>query len=219
MPQPWHTLLVIQGTDDEGGAYRSAVPRLPKNFRIAWVSVDVLPPDGYLALTPDSAIPVRFQANFVLDEPDVAATMELFVGPDLRPVVLSMTVKAKATAPVTTGVMRQILVDQMTRAAVEKATVPASVRDEWLATLPPGFQPVEQREASLPDADERVRNQADDDARRAARIYSDAVAAGNRAPAVAVANVMNRSRTQAARYIRRARELGLLPPLGSPEGA
>ncbi|WP_380723332.1 hypothetical protein [Saccharothrix hoggarensis] len=194
------------------------MPRLPKNFRIAWVTIDELAPIGYLETGPDTAVPTRFQANFALEEPDVAATMEVFVGTDLRPVVLSVAVKGKAAAPVTTSVMRQILVDQLVRAAVEKATVPASVRDEWLATLPLGAQAVDRREASS-TADERVRNQADDDARRAARIYSGAVAAGNRAPAVAVANVMNRSRTQAARYIRRARELGLLPPLGSSEGA
>jgi hypothetical protein len=58
---------------------------------------------------------------------------------------------------------------------------------------------------------------SEDDARLAAQIYSEAVAAGSRAPAVAVANALNRSRAQAARYIRRARELGLLSPLDLPE--
>lgn len=52
-----------------------------------------------------------------------------------------------------------------------------------------------------------------DRAREAARVYSDAVKRGSRAPAVAVANEMGYSRSQVARYIRRARELGLLSRL------
>ncbi|GLY55009.1 hypothetical protein [Lentzea sp. NBRC 102530] len=194
------------------------MPRLPKNFEIAWVSIDELAPGGYLSTGPNTAIPNRFQANFQLENPPAAVVLEVFVGADLRPVAISVKVQASTKTPVTTSVMRQILIDQLVQRAVEEATVPASKREEWLATLPPGaVQPTDRSDAA-PSADQRTRTQADDDARRAALIYAEAVSRGNRAPAVAVANVMNRSRTQVARYIRRARELGILSPLGETEG-
>ncbi|MDX3662285.1 hypothetical protein PV646_33700 [Streptomyces sp. ID05-26A] len=194
------------------------MPRLPKNFQIAWVSIDELAPGGYLSTGPNTAIPNRFQANFQLESPPAAVALEVFVGTDLRPVAISVKVQASTKTPVTTSVMRQILIDQLVQRAVEEATVPASKREQWLATLPPGaVQPTDRSDAA-PSADQRTRTQADDDARRAALIYAEAVSRGNRAPAVAVANVMNRSRTQVARYIRRARELGILPPLGETEG-
>jgi hypothetical protein len=190
------------------------VPRLPKNFQIAWVSIDELAPRGYLSTGPNTAIPNRFQANFQLANPPAAVILEVFVEADLRPVATSVKVQANTKTPVTTSVMRQILIDQLVQRAVEEATVPASAREQWLATLPPGVARPTDRSDAAPSADQRTRTQADDDARRAALIYSEAVARGNRAPAVAVATVMNRSRTQVARYIRRARELGILPPLG-----
>lgn len=194
------------------------MPRLPKNFQIASVTIDELAPRGYLSTGSNTAIPNRFQANFGLEKPPAAVVLEVFVGADLRPVAISVKVQASTKTPVTTSVMRQILIDQLVQRAVEEATVPASTREEWLATLPPGaVQPTDRSDAA-PSADQRTRTQADDDARRAALIYAEAVSRGNRAPAVAVANVMNRSRTQVARYIRRARELGILPPLGETEG-
>jgi hypothetical protein len=211
---------VRSATQDEGGAYRSAVPRLPKNFQIDWVSVEELTPGGYVSTGPDTAVPTRFQANFALSEPESSVKIEVVVGADLRPIVLEVAVRGKATTPITTSVMRQVLVDQLLRTAMDKATVPSSVREEWLATLPPGVHPVDRSQADpVPTADQRLRSQADDDAQRAAQIYSEAVASGNRAPGLAVATAMKRSRTQVSRYIRRARDLGLLPPLDSSEGA
>ncbi|MGX7829080.1 hypothetical protein ACTG9Q_28760 [Actinokineospora sp. 24-640] len=196
------------------------MPRLPKNFKIEWVSVDELTPGGYVSTGRDTAVPTHFQASFVLSEPDVTMQMEVMVGADRRPLVIEATVRGKTKAPITTSVMRQVLIDQLLRAAMVEATVPASVRERWLASLPPGVQPVDRREAEpVPSADQRFRSQADHDAQMAAQIYSDAVASGDRAPGIAVAHAMNRSRTQVSRYLRRARDLGLLPPLGPSEGA
>jgi len=207
-------------TEHEGGAYRSAVPRLPKNFKIAWVSIDELTPGGYVSTGRDTAVPTHFQANFVLSEPEVAMQIEVMVGADRRPVVIEATVRGKVKAPITTSVMRQVLIDQLVRAAMVEATVPASVRERWLASLPPGVQPVDRGQAEpVPSAEQRTRGQADHDARLAAQIYNEAVASGDRAPGLAVAAAMNRSRTQVSRYIRRARDMGLLPPLGPSEGA
>jgi hypothetical protein len=194
------------------------VARPPKNFSIAWVSVERLEPGGYLETGPDTAVPSRFEASFQLASPEAAVTMEVFVGADLRPVVIELRIRSKVRTPVTTSMLRTVLVDQLLQAALEKATVPSSVRDEWLAELPPGSGGAAGT-TPPPSADERVRGNAEEDARTAARVYKEALASGSRAPAVAVAHTMNRSRAQVARYIRRAREMGLLPALDSSRGA
>jgi hypothetical protein len=203
--------------------YRRSVPRLPKNFEIAWVSIEHLEPVGYLASGPETAVPTHFEAHFQLSKPEASVTIEIFVGGDLRPVVIELMIRSKARTPITTSVLRQVLVDQLLRKALDEATVPSTVREEWLTSLPRHLQPPAPHDVSpsLPSrpANKRTRGQSDADAETAARIYSEAVAAGSRSPAVSVAVAMDRSRAQAARYIRRARALGLLPPLESPEGA
>jgi hypothetical protein len=117
--------------------------------------------------------------------------------------------------PITTSMLRQVLVDQLLQRAVEEATVPSVVRTEWLESLPIAIQQTAQRsdKAGEPKltADERTRAQFDEDAQTAAQLWSDAVASGSRSPGIAVAQGMNRSRSQVARYIRRARQLKLLP--------
>ncbi len=195
--------------------YRPSVPRVPKNFRIDSVAIEPVPPKGYLATGPDSAIPSRFEAHFALGLPEASVTIEVFVHPDLGPVVLDIAIRTKADAPITTSLLRQILVDQLLQRAVREATVPAAVRAEWLESLPAPFRDAAQstdtsREPTL-TAEERTRNRFDDDARIAAQLYQEAVVAGRRGPTLAVAQAMNRSRAQAARYIRRARQLNLLP--------
>lgn len=203
--------------DECPGPYRPCVARPPKNFSIAWLSVERLEPSGYLETGPNTAVPSRFEASFQLANPEAAVTIEVFVGADLRPVVIELSIRSKVRAPVTTSMLRNVLVDQLLQAALEKATVPTSVRDEWLAELPPEI--VDTRRTPPPSADERVRGNAEDDARTAARVYKEALAGGSRAPAMAVAHTMNRSRAQVARYIRRAREMGLLPALDLAHGA
>jgi hypothetical protein len=201
--------------------YRPVVPRQPKNFRIDSVSIEHLEPEGYLSTGPDTAVPFRFEAHFLLGIPEATVAIEVFVGADLRPVVIDLSIRSKVRTPITTSVLRQVLVDQLLHAALNEATVPASVREEWLASLPPQFRPQTSPAGTprepTPSPEQRTRRHSEDDARLAAQIYSEAVAAGSRAPAVAVANALNRSRAQAARYIRRARELGLLSPLDLPE--
>lgn len=196
--------------------YRPDVPRQPKNFQIDSVYVERRG-EGYLSTGPDTAVPSRFEARFVLGIPEATVTIEVFVGADLRPTVIDMHIRTKVLGPITTSLLRQILIDQLLDAALTEATVPASVREEWLASLPPHIQqqavPPARPRNPTPSPDERARSRVDEDARLAAQIYSEAVAAGSRAPAVAVANTLKRSRAQAARYIRRARELGLLSPL------
>jgi hypothetical protein len=195
--------------------YRPDVPRAPKNFKIDSVSIEPLQPKGYVPTGPDSAVPSRFEAHFALGLPEASVTIEVFVHSNLGPVVIDIAIRTRADAPVTTSLLRQVLVDQLLQRAVQAATVPAAVRSEWLASLPVSVRDAAQsidttREPTL-TADERTRIQFDDDARLAAQHYQEAVAAGSRGPTMAVAHAMNRSRAQAARYIRRARQLRLLP--------
>jgi hypothetical protein len=192
------------------------VPRPPKNFRIDSVSVEPIEPKGYLPTGPDSAVPSRFEAHFALGAPELSVTIEVFVGADLGPVVLDIAIRAKAHTPITTSILRQVLVDQLLQRAVGEATVPSTVREEWLSSLPAAVRAMAQRDDSTREttltADERTRLQFDEDAQTAAEIWSAAVASGSRRPGMDVAEGMNRSRAQAARYIRRARALHLLPP-------
>lgn len=185
------------------------VPRAPKNLRIDSVTIERLSPEAYLPAGPDNAVPVSFEAHFQLGEPPAAVRIEVFVTPDHGPVVLELGIRSNTATPVTTSMLRQVPVDQLLREAMTAAAVPASVREEWLASLPSG--------TTATTAEPGVNTPADHDAHTAAQIYSEAVASGSKAPAVVVGHRMGRSRAQAARYIRRARELGLLPPLGSSE--
>jgi hypothetical protein len=202
--------------------YRPGVARPPKNFRIAWVSVEPREPTGYLQIGPDTAVPTLFEANVQLANPEAAVAIEVFVGGDLRPVVIELRIRTKVRTPVTTSMLRTVLVDQMLQAAMEEATVPLSVREDWLATLPPAIAsqaPTWETQTAPPSAEQRVSRNAEVDARTAARVYQEALATGSKAPAVVVAHTMNRSRAQVARYIRRAREMGLLPALEPTQGA
>ena len=160
-------------------------------------------------------VPWRFEAHFQLRTPPVTVQMEVEVAPDRAPAVRWMVLRASQRAPITTSRLRRVLVDQLVRTAIEVASVSVPVGD-----VLPASQAVDaggvtghgdrgSRVSGVP----RASGGLDADARTAARIYSAAVAGGSGAPAVAVATTMHRSRSQAARYIRRARVLGLLPPV------
>lgn len=181
---------------EQAPPYRPDVPRAPKNFQIAWGTVEPLDDHpGYLRTGPDTAVPSRFEASFSLVTPPASVTLEVFVGADLRPRVAELAIRSNVQTPITTSVLRRVLVDQLLREALTLATVPAADQEKWITTRP--------QETRHPDEDEN--------ANIAATIYAEAVASGSRAPTKAVALSMGRSRAQAARYIRRARELGLIP--------
>ncbi|WNV83886.1 hypothetical protein [Umezawaea sp. Da 62-37] len=191
------------------------MPRLPKNFRIDWVSVEPVESRGYLPAGPDTAVPAHFDAHIQLGDPPAAVRIEVDVAADDGPAIVELSIKSNRRTPVTTSVLRQVLVDYLLQEAMNAATVPASVREEWLATLPPEHRGRAEHSGRAPVDG---LSQGDRDAHTAAQIYAESVAAGSKSPAVMVSHTMNRSRPQVARYIRRARELGLLPPLGPPEG-
>ncbi|SDC73466.1 hypothetical protein SAMN05216174_10444 [Actinokineospora iranica] len=169
------------------------------DFQIAWVSpAEPREPVNYVRTGPDTAMPIRFRASIALAVPDAAVTIEVFTGADMRPRINELVIRSSVQKPITTSVLRQVLVDQLLRAAVKEAEVPV---DSLSAGTVLGTQPVP------------ATGKADEDASIAARIYREAVASGNPAPAMAVASSMGRSRAQVARYIRKARQMGLLPEL------
>ena len=166
-------------------------------------------------------VPARFLVEIALVRPKLQVEMEVRTAPGSRPVVRELLVKANADTRVTTSVLRRVLVDQLLRAAVDEAAKPTSgvtvpdvaghafTADDgvWVGPLP---QPLRGRGS----------NTANEKAERAAKIYNDAVSSGSKKPGEVVADAMHVSRSQAARYIRRARnDLHLIPTLsGGDDG-
>lgn len=170
--------------------------RQPKNFRIGAVSnVDPLKPVTYLQSGPDTAVPMRFRATIQVMEPELGVTIEVFVGPDLQPCIYQLSILTNTQRPVTTSRLRQVLVDQLLRAAMREAEVQVD-------TLPEG--------TLVGPAPVLATGKAEENASIAARIYRLAVTSGNPAPAQEVASAMGKSRAQVARYLRKAREVGYL---------
>jgi hypothetical protein len=194
--------------------YRPGVARRPKDFRIDSVSIELLQPEGYYSTGPDTAVPARFEASIVLGSPEASVTIEVLVYSDGPPRVIDLAIRPRARMPVTTTLLRQVLVDQLLQAALERATVPATTRDDWIASLPPQLRPESSTEKiidtqrAMPTPTER----GDSDAQVAAQLYKAAAASGHRTPIVDVASTMRKSERQVARYLRRARELGFLDP-------
>jgi hypothetical protein len=202
--------------------YCPDVPRQPKNFKVDSVVVTPVAPIEYVPTGPHTAVPARFEAHFVLETPAANVTVEVFVDPNRGPVVLSLHMRAKGSAPVGTVMLRQIPVDQLLQRAVTEATVTAAPQSEAQPSRPILTEKTgsETHSAELTlTASERTRRQFDEDARTAADLWSNAVASGSRRPGIDVAREMNRSRAQVARYVRRARELGLLPPAAGSDGS
>ncbi|ONI88132.1 hypothetical protein ALI22I_20560 [Saccharothrix sp. ALI-22-I] len=181
------------------------MPRLPKNFTITGVFIESATGCSLVPTGRNSAVPADFRAHVQVTDPAVAVSVGIHVDVETGPRVYELSVRSARSGPVTTTVLRQVLVDQVLRAAMAEAAVdvgPGVLAALVEPTVDPRLRPGLRRE-DLPDLD----------AATAAEIYSAAVAAGSPRPGIVVASRMNRSRSQVARYIRRARELGLLPPL------
>jgi hypothetical protein len=190
------------------------VPRKPKEFKINEVLVQRSEQTALIRTGPDTAVPSRFTATVALQQPELTVWMDVIMTQaGTRPNLVDLRLQVDFRASITTSVMRQVLVDQLLQAALDKATI--HIEDDPRAH-PHAFRtegdPEDQAWVSPPPRPPGSgRNTPDKHAREAARIYSEAVMRGSRAPGVAVAHEMGYSRAQVARYIRRARELGLLP--------
>jgi hypothetical protein len=232
----------MSGTRDVGllprrsGPYRHAMPRAPKDFTVRTIKIL----DGSLRpkrIALDVAVPEEFNAQAELEGLPLLVTFRVVVGVGGQPQIKELHLKATEGATVTTSGLHRVLVDQLIKAAVAEASKQVRPRpdvgpgafevpdpDAWDAAFPaPGGVPharpivVVDVEESLPTGTRQQRQ--DERARQAAKIYAAAVNSGSRAPGDAVATEMGYSRSQAARYIKRARELGILPPADAKDGA
>jgi hypothetical protein len=113
-----------------------------------------------------------------------------------------------AEGAITSRALRGIRLDQLAREAVRQLEQPASMRED---VAPGAFQvagdPSDQAWVSPVPGRRRAPREL---AEQAARIYTEAVAKGSRAPTLAVAHELGYSRSQASRIVRAARDAGLL---------
>lgn len=150
---------------------------------------------------PTTGAPATFSTTCYVDSGKLAVIGTIMVVPGGHATMVEMTIQGgpatKSTiTPVTTSSLRRILVDQIVKAALTEATV----------DMPPGGDVDGER------VTERVQSSVKARAADAAKIYADAVAQGSKAPTEAVAAALGVSRPQASRYVRAARDAGLLPP-------
>ncbi len=187
------------------------MPQRPKSFRIDSVAVRPDPQAAPVRTGPGTAAPGVFVADVHLAVPDIHLKLGIRITAGGLPVVQALTVWASDQTPLTSGTLRKILLDPIVRAAAGEAArqvrdrsdvapgafhVDGAAEDELWVTAPAG-------------ATERVQ--------QIARLYNDALMTG-RPPGLEAANAVHISRAQAARYIRKARELGLIPPVGEVTG-
>jgi hypothetical protein len=185
-----------------------AMPQRPKHLKIA--SVDVTPAERSAPVRtgPGTAAPSRFTADVQLEAPDLHVSITIRVSAGGLPVVDTLTVRPTPRTPLTSGTVRQILLDPIVRAALAAAVKPVTGRPD---IAPGAFQVAGDSEyeawvTAPAGATERVQ--------QIARLYNEALTAGSRSPGLEAANAVHLSRAQAARYIKKAREAGLIPPIG-----
>lgn len=184
-----------------------AMPQRPKDFRIDSVTVRPDPGAHPVPTGPGMAAPSVFVADVHLAVPDLYVKVGIKVAGGGLPVVHAITVRATASTPLTSTSLRKVLLDPIVRAALAEASQLVEDRSDVApgAFHVPG-EPEYQLWAVTPAG-------AADRVHQIARLYREAVTAGSKSPGQDAADAVHISRGQAARYIRKARELGLLAPL------
>jgi hypothetical protein len=162
--------------------------RRPNDFTIARINTTPDPRARYIPVSPTSVVPDRFFAEMYLSEIGLVVGLTVRVAIGGRPRVTEINVESSSRTPLTSTLLRRIPLESLTREAM--AAVPAGAR-----------------------RDGGVKSGGGDRTACAAAFYAEAQASGNQAPTVTVAAALGCSRAQASRYIRAARESGLLPPV------
>lgn len=206
----------------------------PPTSYMTWMMVDQ-----------DTAVPMRFSARFLLSQPLFVVSMDLAME-GIRPAVRRIeAVRGRVNerglivdteGGITTTNLRQILVDRLVRLAVEKVRQPIErLPEESRAALIrggaapdfaarftsnafriPGVTPPGQYQFSPPPAAHSERQSTRDRVVEAAQHYRQAIANGSRAPGKDVAIAMGMSTSQVSRYLKSARDAGLLDPPRKP---
>lgn len=209
------------------------MPRAPKDFTVTSVKISK-DPSSYPRLIADGvAAPSLFAAEIDVAELPFSVTVTVVIGFGGEALAKRIEAVASDAGSITTSALRKVLVDQLVKAAVDEASFPVTMEARGTGSLSSGSS----ADASFvidgpglfgepgpityvqPDALPITGRQQrlDERARLAASIFLQAVATGSRAPSDAVAKEMGYSRSQAARYIKHARELGLLPAMDAKE--
>lgn len=214
----------------------------PEKFSIESVELDLSEADrGWTLVDRETAVPTWFKATIQLERPLFLVTINISMELG-RPVVRKLEVtpgrrnsEGTFSAPrgegITTTNLRQLLIDRLVRAAVEKAKrpatsahrevssalrgsgVPAAAADELArAAFNVGGDDLTTTVAriALTPLAGRGRETPKDRIVKAATIYRNAVAAGSKSPVKDVGIALNYSTSQASRYLAAARADGLL---------
>lgn len=173
-----------------------------------------------LLTRPGSAAPSIIDAVARLDDVGLTVRFQVRVDPGGTIRVARLAVDpagSPAEGAVTSRALRGIRLDQLAREAVRQMEQPAAMRED---VAPGAFQvpgdPAGQAWVSPVPGRRRAPREL---AERAARIYTEAIAQGSRAPTLAVAHELGYSRSQASRILRAARDAGLLDRAAPPEPA
>jgi hypothetical protein len=184
------------------------MPQRPKTFTIGRVQIHPHERTAQIRTGPRTAAPSRFSAIIQTKAPDLEIAVAIVLEEGGTPVVEELVVHPSPGTRLSSTTLRGLLLDPVVRSAVQAASRPVIERpDVHRNAFQIKGEPGEnQAWVSVPaGADERVQ--------QVARLYREALAAGSRAPAEEAAKAVNISRAQVARYIRRARAAGLLPPV------
>ena len=202
--------------DRRSGPYRCAMAREATQMVVDELKV-TRTSDADTVLSRDTAVPSAFSVDATLRRPPVMVQFEVRVPAGGTAQVVHLAMEPRTGDPtLTAGMLRGIALDRLLRDALKAAQRQATRRPD---IAPNAYQVEGQPQGQFwvgAPAKSRVEQRSDEAAATAARVYLDALRQGSRAPAEAVAAEMDRSRGQVARYIRRARELNLLPPVGVP---
>lgn len=171
--------------------------------------IHIEPGEGALQIRtgPKVAAPSHFKASIELKAPPMRVILWVRLDGGAAPVVEELALRPAPGSPLTSTTLRLVLLDPLIRAVVKKASRPVIERPD---VAPGAFQVKggDQRHAWVsvpPGADERVL--------QIASLYNQALSAGSHSPAADAAAAVRLSRAQVARYVRRARAVGLIPPV------
>ena len=182
------------------------MPRRPLNVEIEGFG-PVRPHGVHMErVSPTKAVPNHFTVSVLLAEPRVNVDLEIRVVTGGQPQVIQVSVREMPplVGGVTSTTLRSLPLDHIVRATM--TWVAEQSPDLIEGSIPGWFR----LEADGPDV--LRRGSVDERVAQAAQIYRAATAAGSKAPTEAVATSMHVSRATASRYIRGARDIGMLPP-------